>query len=351
MIRVSRAIEERNACVVGDRKNVRRQHSCATCSICGSDPLSHSVGVLRQSTARHLCLEILLSRVQHVAFPTGSSSRLSRGKRCIQDAPVNAPIGIFSLWPFDIWPPRAREVSGRYHRLVFHPISCPVSLQPRFSSQQPWKGMQHPILLLHWCDLVICCGKISTNEKLDRRQRRPKRMADSCPLKTAKMETLTSTNPCSVIYQRNLTSVDRPLRTMTSPVPVKMMLGTCHSTMKMLRAQNQVGVLILPPPLVRVLWHALCLDDLFSLGESTTKAKQQGLKLREYLNKTLMNSEDMEIVVPKNFNHLATTTFDAICKDMGLHWSVQLLLLGNVLTIRLVCDSGESMAPKDRRYT
>ena len=64
-----------------------------------------------------------------------------------------------------------------------------------------------------------------------------------------------------------------------------------------------------------------------------------------------MNSEDMEIVVPKNFNHLATTTFDAICKDMGLHWSVQLLLLGNVLTIRLVCDSGESMAPKDRRYT
>eukprot|EP00210_Caulerpa_lentillifera_P002836 g2710.t1 len=63
-------------------------------------------------------------------------------------------------------------------------------------------------------------------------------------------------------------------------------------------------------------------DDLFSLSEPTSKAKQEGLKLEQHLKTNLIQAQCDEIVLPQAFASLSMTTVESVVKALGLYWQM-----------------------------
>lgn len=63
-------------------------------------------------------------------------------------------------------------------------------------------------------------------------------------------------------------------------------------------------------------------NELFSLSEPTSKAKQEGLKLEQHLKENLMESQSHELILPEAFKALSISTIDNVVKSLGLHWQM-----------------------------
>jgi len=63
-------------------------------------------------------------------------------------------------------------------------------------------------------------------------------------------------------------------------------------------------------------------DPIVSLSEPTTKAKQQGKKLKQYLQQTLVDTDKVEVTLPGQFDHVMRPAIESTVKDLGLHWRV-----------------------------